>query len=70
LGVFLGARPTAGYSVTVGSISTSAGRWTVTFGEQQPPADAMAAQVMTAPFHLVRVSRVTGDVVFTAASSR
>jgi hypothetical protein len=62
--VFLGTRPTAGFSVEITAMNTEGSRVVVEYRERRPPRDALAAQVLTAPFHIVRLARTTGSVEF------
>jgi PrcB C-terminal len=60
VGVCLGSRPTAGYSVEIVSIQQEAGSLLVRYRETRPPRDAVLAQVITAPCHFVAVPRSGG----------
>jgi hypothetical protein len=64
VGVFLGMRPTAGYQVEVVGARLESGALVVEYRERQPGPDVLSAQVLTSPFHLVRVPRHTGRVEF------
>ena len=64
VGIFLGTRPTAGYSVDVTSVTRTATSATVEYSERQPGPDQMVAQVLTAPFHLVAIPRDVERVEF------
>ena len=64
LAVFLGTRPTAGYSVEIIAIEEQATGLVVTYRESAPPADAMVAQMLTTPFHIVRTESRTSAVTF------
>lgn len=59
VGVFLGERPSGGYAVDVLRVSRTGEAFNVEYAEQAPAADQTAAQVMTAPFHLVAIGNVT-----------
>ncbi len=69
VGVFLGEKPTAGYSVEIQKVSRSANALEVQYVERTPAAGAMQAQVITTPFHLVALSNVSpsSKVVFRRA---
>ena len=67
VGVFLGSRNTAGYSVAITGIERDGSAAVVTYRETRPGAGDMLAQVITFPHHLVRVERIAGDVTFTRA---
>jgi hypothetical protein len=67
VGVFLGSRPTAGFSVEISAVRTEDSRTVVEYIERRPPRDAFVAQVLTSPFHLVRIMRTAGPVEFRSA---
>jgi len=64
VGVFLGTRPTAGFAVTITSIKQDSGRAVVEYVERAPGPGGMTAQVLTSPFHLVRVPHDIGTIEF------
>jgi hypothetical protein len=64
VGVFLGSRPTAGYTLEIVSAIQANGTLVVRYREAVPPAGTMTAQVITSPFHLVSVPLFAGDVKF------
>lgn len=64
VGVFLGTRMTAGYGVDVVSVRSQGDTTVVEYREQRPPADALLAQVLTAPFHLVSIPRTDAKIEF------
>ena len=64
VGVFLGTRPTAGYGVEIAGAREDAGGLVVQYREGSPPRDAMTAQVLTMPYHLVAVPKREGEVKF------
>jgi hypothetical protein len=70
LGVFLGSRTTSGFAVTIVDVTrTDAGllaRYTV----QEPAGDAVTAQVLVFPYHLVAVSSLPGEVRFERVEPR
>jgi hypothetical protein len=57
VGVFLGSRPTAGFTVAITSVTVSGDQAVVHFGEARPDPGALVAQVVTAPYHLVALPR-------------
>lgn len=66
--VFLGNRPTAGYGVRILGVAAAEGadgaaQLMVSTEESAPAADALTAQVTTAPFHMVVVPAAPGDAV-------
>jgi hypothetical protein len=64
VGIFLGARPTAGFGVEIVSAQPDAGALVVKYKETRPSRDAISAQVVTTPFHLVAVPKFEGTVRF------
>jgi hypothetical protein len=59
--VFLGTRPTAGFSVEVVGAREEGATLIVSYRESRPQPGTVAAQVLTSPFHFVAVAR-HGDV--------
>jgi hypothetical protein len=64
IGVFVGSRATAGYTVEITRIEKQDTGLVVTYREQVPAAGAMVAQVLTSPFHIVRTPSNGGPVRF------
>jgi hypothetical protein len=64
VGVFLGTRPTGGYAVEIRGIERNERELLVTYRERRPDPDTLVAQVITAPYQLVRVDRHDGPVRF------
>jgi protease stability complex PrcB-like protein len=64
VGVFLGTRPTGGYSVEIVSVDATGGEIVVTYRETQPPRDAMLTQALMSPVHLVSIPKQQGTVRF------
>jgi protease stability complex PrcB-like protein len=62
--VFMGSRPTAGYSVEVTSAEARNGTVVVTYRELAPSRDAVTAQILTSPYHIVAVATKGGEVSF------
>lgn len=67
VGVFLGSRPSGGFSVEITNVRRDGDALVVTWTERRPAPDQMAAQVMTAPAQLVSVPRFDGQVRFEKA---
>jgi len=61
LAVFVGTRPTAGFSVEIVGAREESGALVVSYRESRPPAGIVTAQVLTSPYHLVAVPK-HGDV--------
>lgn len=62
--VFMGSRPTAGFSVEIVSASPRDGKLIVTYREAQPAPGSISAQVLTAPYHIAAVAQSTLPVAF------
>ena len=61
LAVFLGTRPTAGFSVEIVGAREDSGALVVSYRESRPPAGIVTAQVLISPYHFVAVPK-HGDV--------
>jgi PrcB C-terminal len=57
VGVFAGERRTGGYGVQILGIERGAGDAVVGYRITEPGRDAMVTQMLTSPFHLVRLPR-------------
>jgi len=64
VGVFLGSRNTAGFSVEVVSATPEQGALVVRYRQVSPSPNAITAQILTMPFHLVAIPKTAGDVKF------
>ena len=65
VGVFLGNRPTAGYGVAVVKTIDANGVLHVQYRESAPGRDAITAQMLTFPYHVVAISKSASlDVTF------
>ncbi len=62
--VFMGSRPTAGFTVEITSAAERAGKLVIAYRERSPAPGALAAQVLTAPYHIAAVAKSTLPVVF------
>jgi VWFA-related protein len=62
--VFLGTRPSGGYQVEIAGVRQEGNTLVVQWSERRPGPGQMAAQVMTAPAHIVAVPRHEGEVRF------
>ena len=67
VGIFLGSRPSAGYSVEIAEITRDGKALVVTYRERRPGPNDMAAQMMTAPFQLAAIDRFPGEIRFVRA---
>jgi hypothetical protein len=64
VGIWLGARPTSGYRVDVVAVRMEGSTAVVEYRERTPERGSILAQVLTSPFHLVRVPGNPGVVEF------
>jgi hypothetical protein len=64
LGVFMGSRSTGGFAVEILGASEAGGALIVQYRETIPQPGAITAQVISSPYHLVAVPKVTGAVTF------
>lgn len=55
IAIFLGTRPSGGFSVAIRRIERGDGGLTVYFQEGRPAKDALVSQALTQPFHIVKV---------------
>jgi PrcB C-terminal len=70
VGVFLGSRPTAGYSVEIVGTKEQPDGLVVVYHQGSPARDMMTAQVITTPYHLVAVPKRAGKVEFEKVRSQ
>ena len=66
--VFLGSRNSAGYGVEITAVRKDGDAMVIEWRETRPAADAITAQVITTPAHLVSVPRFAGEVRFVKAA--
>lgn len=57
IAVFLGARPTGGYTIAIDGVDETPDGLVVHATESVPPPDALTTQALTAPMHAVAVPR-------------
>lgn len=63
--VFLGSRPSAGYGVQIVGVRQEGSALVVSYRETRPAPDALTAQVLTSPYHIVAIPKgSTTDVKF------
>jgi hypothetical protein len=68
IGLFLGSRNTAGYSVEIVSAALDQGTLLVRYRQRAPAPDAITAQIITTPFHIIAVPKTTAEVKFQRVS--
>ena len=64
VGVFLGRRPNPAFRVEITAAEAIGDETVVTVMEHRPDPGAIVAQVLSAPFHVIRVDRRPGPVRF------
>jgi len=64
IGVFLGTRPTGGFSVEILSVRHEGDQLVVEYAESSPGAGCIVLPVLTQPFHLIKVARSDDPVEF------
>jgi VWFA-related protein len=64
VGVFLGSRPTGGFSVRIVGARLDADTLVVEYSEEKPAPDAMVTQQLTSPFAVARILKHDGAVRF------
>jgi hypothetical protein len=69
VGVFLGSRPSGGFAVEITGVRREGPDLIVTYRESKPDPQMMVIQMLTSPFHLVRIDRDDGTVRFRPASN-
>jgi hypothetical protein len=66
--VFAGEQPTGGYSVEILSVETSGSptqeQLAITVQHLQPGAGDFVTEALTYPYHIIRIPRIDGRVVF------
>jgi hypothetical protein len=66
VGLFMGQRPTGGFSTEIVGVEAQPETLIVRYRETQPAPGGMTAQVLTSPYHLVVVPAWAGEVAFEA----
>ena len=69
VGVFMGTRPTAGFAVEIVGYRDSGSGVVVQYRETTPARDAITAQILVSPYHLVAIPKRTGTVSFEKVKS-
>jgi protease stability complex PrcB-like protein len=62
--VFMGERPRGGYAIEIVGYREQGGSVVVQYRETAPARDAITAQVIVSPYHLVALPRRAGTVTF------
>lgn len=64
IAVFMGQKPTSGYSIQIAEVAQTDGEVVVKVMETVPPKGAIVLQVLTQPFHIAVVPKVEAKVRF------
>jgi len=64
VGIFLGTRPSAGFTVEIGGRRGDGERTIVQYRETAPPPGSITAQVIVSPYHLVALPKRAGAITF------
>src|SRR5204863_4124761 len=67
IGVFLGTRPSTGFSVEITRVERDGDAIVVTWQERKPGPGVMAAQMLTMPYQFVTIDRFAGPIRFVRA---
>ncbi len=67
IAVFMGEKPTGGYSIEVTDIGDSEGRTGVTVKEVVPQKDALVTQALTQPYTIIRAKGITTNITVRSA---
>ena len=70
LAVFMGSRPTGGYTTEIVSVDAHDGKIAVGYRETAPAPGTITVQVLTSPFHIVTVPKQAGAVTFEKRTSK
>jgi hypothetical protein len=68
VGVFLGSRPTAGWTLEIVSATSEGDALVVRYREVAPPSGAVTAQVITSYHHIVALPKTPATVRFEKAA--
>jgi hypothetical protein len=62
--VFLGTRPTGGYSIEIVRARRDGTALVLEYVERRPAADSIVTQALTSPFHIVKLPKHDGPASF------
>jgi len=62
--VFMGQKPTAGYNTKIEKVHKRKKTIVISYRETSPPADAITASVITTPYSMVQIDRISKKVRF------
>jgi len=64
IAIFQGNKSTGGFSVEILRVEKSEVRLLVFYKERVPPPGSMVPQVLTQPYHMIKLQRMEGEVIF------
>ena len=64
--VFMGEKPTGGYSIDIKDVLKKKDNIEFLIKVEEPGPDDMAAQVITSPYHIIKLERFDTDYLFSA----
>ena len=62
--IFQGSKPTGGFGVEILRVEKCGERLLVFYKEIIPPRGSMVPQVLTQPYHMIKLQRTEGEVIF------
>lgn len=64
VGIFMGERATGGYEIEITRVERAGSHLRVYYRSRQPQPGAVLVQALSHPYHLIKLSRDDGPVVF------
>jgi len=64
VGIFLGERGTGGYAIELTKVERDGSHLRISYRSQTPDSGAMLTQALTQPYHLIKLSRDDGPLIF------
>ena len=64
IAIFLGTKPTGGYGVEILRVKMSGDKLLALYKETVPPRGAMVTQVLTQPYHMIKIQQSSVEVIF------
>ena len=68
--LFMGERGTAGHAIEITRVEWTDSSLAIHYRTRGPDPGALLAQALTQPFHVIRLPRVDGPVMFVESPSR
>ena len=64
IAIFVGTKPTGGYGVEILRVKMSEDKLLALYKETVPPRGAMVTQVLTQPYHMIKIQQSSVEVIF------